>query len=403
MLFFSECKKVLFSPAFLIYFIAVLAMYFATFYSECAEPVSAPAAGQSDYGMIAKEIPEIMMPAATESLVKEYLSNSYAAYPLGFYKDVHLNERKKGRMAEIVAALSGMTQEELERLTQAPLQDMPEITLPGDLTYEQFRILMAQADNLIGGGSKYSAGALAGNFSFVPKTYEDALNEYEQFLYDDKITGAYARLYCDYLGIAAALLPVFAAISMTLRDKKARMEQLVFTRRVSSAALIFNRYAALIAIMSTPILITALLAQLQVLRLYPHTPLDGLAFLRYAAIWLLPNIMTAAAVGMLITELFSELLAFFAQGVWWFTSMMAAANGLTGNIGKFTLVIRHNSLFDLTAFRNVSGNFLFNRIFFMAASAAVIVLTAFIYNQKRKGILNEFRSRSKHPVCKSKA
>lgn len=40
---------------------------------------------------------------------------------------------------------------------------------------------MRKADKIIGGGSKYSDDNIVGNFSRIPKTYEDALAEYEQF------------------------------------------------------------------------------------------------------------------------------------------------------------------------------------------------------------------------------
>ena len=40
-------------------------------------------------------------------------------------------------------------------------------------------------------------------------TYEQALLEYDNILYKDKVSGAYARLFCDYIGIILGLLPVF--------------------------------------------------------------------------------------------------------------------------------------------------------------------------------------------------
>ncbi len=79
MLFFKECKKVLFSLTFILYVIAMFAMYFTQFHSDCDKPVREPRPGQNDYGTIEKEVPGILMPAAAESLVREYLSNSYQA------------------------------------------------------------------------------------------------------------------------------------------------------------------------------------------------------------------------------------------------------------------------------------------------------------------------------------
>ncbi len=97
MLFLKECRKILFSLTFILYFAAMLAMYFTQFHSDCDKTIYEPQPGQTDYGMIEKEVPEILMPAAAESLVREYLSDSFSAYPIGFYKEVKLNKRKSGK------------------------------------------------------------------------------------------------------------------------------------------------------------------------------------------------------------------------------------------------------------------------------------------------------------------
>lgn len=418
MLFFKECKKILFSLTFILYFIAMLAMYFTQFHSDCDETIYEPQPGWSDYGMIEKEVPEVLMPAAAESLVREYLSDSFTAYPIGFYKEVKLNEKKKQKMAEIITEITGITKEQLDSFEDYDEtgniinqngemvyieSEIPEINIPESLTYEHFRELMREADKIIGGGSKYSDDWIIGEFSNVPKTYEDAFAEYNQFLNEDKITGAYARLYCDYMGITAAILPVFVAVSLAAIDKKSRMEQLAYSRRISSVKLIFARYAALVCTMIIPVIITSVIALIKVKSLYPDNDVDNLAIFRYAAVWLIPNIMTAAAVGMLVTEIASSLLAIFVQGVWWFGSIMASTGGLTGNIGKFTLVVRHNSIYGLNLFKADYGDFIFNRIFYAVVSVMVIALIAFIYEQKRRGSFNGIAICIKNPERKSKA
>ena len=67
-----------------------------------------------------------------------------------------------------------------------------------------------------------------------PATYEEAMEEYNSFLYDDKITGGYARLFGDYMGIALGILPVFLVVTRELRDRRAGMEELIYTRTASS-------------------------------------------------------------------------------------------------------------------------------------------------------------------------
>ena len=408
MLFVKECKKVLFSLTFLVYFLTVLAMYFTQFHSDNREAFERPVSGSNDYGMISKEIPEILMPAAVDSLVSEYLSGSFTAYPYGFIKYVRLTEKKKTQIAGIISEVSGITVQELNSfegfeqggyimdengsfLYQEPV--IPEVNIPEDLTYEHFRELMQEADRIIGGGSKYSDDYIVGNFSRVPQTYEDALAEYEQFLNEDKITGAYARLYCDYLGIVLAVLPVFVAAALANLDRKSRMEQLAYSRKISSTKLIFTRFIALVAVMMIPVILTAIIANNMVNSLYPDDVLDCFAIFRYALFWLVPNIMTASAVGMLVAEFSSGLLAIFVQGAWWFTSVFSSAGRLTGGIGKFTLDMRHNSLTGHGVFFAQWENIVFNRVFYTVISLLGIALTAFIYEQKRRGIFNGLQLR----------
>ncbi|MCH5344149.1 MAG: hypothetical protein J1E64_08920 [Acetatifactor sp.] len=265
--------------------------------------------------------------------------------------------------------------------------NIPEVNIPGNLTYERFRELMREVDKIIGGGSKYSDDSIVENFSLVPMPYEDALLEYEQFLYEDKITGAYARLYCDYMGIVLAILPVFVAAALANLDKRSRMEQLAYARKISSARLVFTRFLSLIAVMVIPVILTAVIAQTKVNSLYSDCAVDRFAIFRYAVLWLVPNITTASVVGMLITESSSGLLAIFAQGVWWFASVFTSTGGLTGGIGRFTLVMRHNSLIGHDIFYAQWENIVFNRIFFTVVSLLGIALTTFVYEQKRRGML----------------
>lgn len=403
MLFFMECKKVMRSLTFVIYCAVVLLFYFTQFVGDSKNPLPKPVPGLESYGIIVKEVPEILMPTAIENLIAEYVSDGFTAYPYGFYKKVKLKEKDKTRLAEIIYELSGFNKEYLDSLENFDYgvfafdengymtyvkPEYQGIKIPETLTYEHFRELMREVDKIIGGGSQYSDSFIVENFSFVPMTYEDALAEYEQFIYADKITGAYARLYCDYLGIVLSIMPVFVAAALVAFDKRSRMEQLAYSRKISSARLVFTRYFALLAVMLLPIIFTALHAYLIVRNLYPGSVLDSTAFLRYGAFWLIPNIMSAAAVGMIVTELFSAIVAIFVQGAWWFASTMGV---LSGGIGKFQLVMRHNTLMEYDVFAAERSNILFNRSFFTAVSIIAVILTAVIYELKRRGIFSGYR------------
>lgn len=422
MLFLKEGKKALFSFSFLLYLTAVLAMYFTQFAPDCKTVLEKPGPGLESYGSVAKEIPEIMMPNAIKGLVSEYLSGSFTAYPIGFYKEVKLKEKQKEEMAEIIRELSGITREELDNFTDFEPKGteyipdgqggyilrhqeatLPEISIPEELTYGRFRELMRQADHIIGGGSRYSDDDIVGNFSTVPKSYEDALAEYQDIFEQDKITGAYARLFCDYLGIVVSILPVFLAASFAWLDKKSWMEQLIFTRRISSLKLIGVRYLALCVAAGIPVLLAAVAGQRSVMELYSGYEMDPLAFFRYGVAWIMPNILLAVAMGMLFTELTSPLIAIFVQGLWWFSSIFAGTGGLTGNIGRFTLVLRHNSLWERELFLAERNRFLFNRIFYTILSILMVLLTMAVYESKRRGSRHGFFRIPKNSCSKSEA
>ncbi|MCM1577940.1 MAG: ABC transporter permease [Ruminococcus sp.] len=405
-LFFKECKKVIFSLTFLIYAAVSLFMYQSQYNSD-RQPLQKPLPDLESYGIIPCEIPEILMPNAAESLAGEYVTGSYIAYPVGFYKNVRLSEKKKERMGEIIFEITGLTEEELEKYADRVSDgielavdssgnmkvvqkqgDISEITIREEITYERFRELMREADKLIGGGSKYSDDYIVGNFSNVPQTYENALAEYEYMFSEEKISPAYARLFCDYMGITLSILPVFAAAALCDKDKRSNMCGLINSRRISSARLIMTRYMALVTSMLIPAALMTADAAFGVARMYPDSPTDTAAFFKLAAVWIIPCILISTAVGMLLTEAVSPLLAVFAQSAWWFADVMASAGGLTGNIGRFTLVPRHNNLYKAAVFRGELDRFLFNRAFYTGLSVVLVILTAMIYEIKRKGGYN---------------
>lgn len=391
MLFLKEMKKVVFSLTFLLYFAAVLAMYFTQFVPDCESTLIRPQPGRESYGTTVKEIPEIIMPKAIDTLVTEYLYGSFEAYPFGFYKEVKLNEKKRAKMQEIICELTGLTG---EVSFESKISD--------DLTYERFRELMRQADAIIGGGSRYSDDNIVRNFSVVPRTYEDALEEYNEIFEKDQITGAYARLLCDYLGIVVAILPVFVAAAFVAFDRRSRMEQLIYTRKIFSAKLIGLRYLALCVTMMIPVVLAAVIAQVHIADLYSGYEMNHWILFGYVLVWLMPNIMTAAAVGMLLTELASPLLAVFVQGAWWILGINSQ-NDLIGKIGNFTLVVRHNTIGKRALFLAERNVFIRNRIFYTLLSILMVLLTIMIYEKKRRGSIHGFFHIQKNSGGQSKA
>ena len=108
MLYFKEIKKVAFSITFAVLVFALIAMSVSQDVLNFSDMIITEPQPGENYGIQAKEIPEQIMPAAFDSLCKEFTANKYIAYPIGFYKTVKLGEKDRENMAEIISALSGV-------------------------------------------------------------------------------------------------------------------------------------------------------------------------------------------------------------------------------------------------------------------------------------------------------
>lgn len=210
---------------------------------------------------------------------------------------------------------------------------------------------MKRADDLIGGGSYYSENNLL-KFCYVAVTYEEALDSYNLIASEDKFTGAYARLFCDYVGIILSILPVFIAVASCMKDRRAKMDGLIYSRKVSSFKLIFSRYFAIIIAVILPTLILAYISNISVWGQYSGMSLDYFAPLKYTIGWLMPSVMISTAVGMFFTELTGTPIAIAIQGLWWFIDLNMGVTRLSGVHTLFELTPRHNSLENTQTFLN---------------------------------------------------
>lgn len=419
MLFLKECKKTICSLTFVLYIVVVFAMYVSQFTTELDSPIRRPSPEDGYYGSIVKEVPEVLMPAAVESLISEYLAGSYTAYPFMFYKKVKLKESDTEKIAGIIEELTDITRSELDHFTEYEaggyygqtdengnmVMGYKEAVLPAyhlseNISYEHFKELMTQADEIIGKGSMYGDKYLV-NFSRIPMTYEDALAEYEELMDEHHIAKGYVRLYCDYLGIDLAIMPVFVCVGFWQMDKRSRMEQLIYSRKVSSAKLIITRYLALVCCMVVPVALTFFHAMIGLHNLYPEKNLYFGEAAGLSVMWLLPSIMIVVSVSALISELLSPLLAIFVQGVWWYAAL--GKNELTGSITKYTLVIRHNNLGKTRLFEEKIQDFVWNRTGYFILSLILVGLVMLVYEKARKGNYDWKRNLWKNNRRKSKA
>ncbi len=385
MLFGKELKKTILEVAYVILLVVLIALPASqgamNFKSDI---ISEPQQGE-DYGVYQKEIPEVIMPAAFQTLVDEFFANEYAAYPIGFYKTVKLKDADREKVAEIIAAISNVPIEDL----LSENEKISEITLNANISYEKFCEYMKQVDELLGGGSRYSESNLL-DFCYVAVTYEEAKADYGLIKDYDHFTGAYARYFCDYAGIVLSLLPVFISVALCLKDSRAKMSALIYARKTSSFKLMMTRYFAILAAIMLPTLILAYISNMTAWGNDSGVTLDYLAPLKYVAGWLLPSVMISAAVGMFFTELTGTPIAIAIQGIWWFIDINIGARNLIGGFRLWQLTPRHNTLGKTQVFIESFNVLMANRLMLAGIALCLVVVTAFIYEQKRRGKLDGY-------------
>lgn len=396
-LFLKECKQILKSMVYYIYVVVFVMFLTSQLSGEITQKLEKPQPGQESYGTINSQDESDVMEKELAELVLETYHNSYTTYPLGFYKGVVLNEEEIARVTSIIENCTGKSWDQLIKEMETHYSDYEQNSIQGamqaqiaysvapaqNLSYDEFLRNMEEVCRVVGAGSSYQREFLEAGVS-VPMTYEQAVEEYEALCSKDRVTGATARLFCDYAGIVLSVLPVFLGVTRCLRDKRAQVSQVVFAHRISAFWIIGSRYCANVCMAYLPVAVTAFVMQMpyqyhaKTIGVAP----DVLAFLKYSVIWLLPEIMIVLAVSFLITELTENVISIFIQVFWAIVSLFSMVN-LKGGFG-FHLIARWNTLGSTTQFWQQRQQLLFNRGFYFALSLALAALTVVVYEKKRR-------------------
>lgn len=397
----KECKQIFKSLIFYLYLI-ILAV-FVTSQMEEFSIITKPQPGQESYGMKESSDPKEIMEATTGKLMRDWYNNSYAAYPIGFYKSVSLDKEDYNRVAEILEEVTGKTEEDLVRDLQADSPNSSNQTQQGTImppmsgrtvisdtiTYEQFEQLMKEVDSILGAnGSSYYAPEKMSRNAMVPMNYEEALIEYQQIIDVDHVTGAFARIFCDYMVLMLAILPVFLAVTRGMRDKRAGASGLIYSRKASSVSIVLSRYLATLIMSMIPVVILSISPMMEGIY-YARTlgvSADVFSYMKYILGWLFPTAMMVVSIGFFFTELTDSALGILIQGIWWFIDINSAVkNGLVGGFGLH-LAPRWNTVGEGEKFLEEYQGLLTNRIFFTVLAVVILIATIFIYEWKRKGI-----------------
>ena len=418
MLFVKECKKVLKSLVFWIYCLLAILMFLTNYFSDCLAEEFPPQPGlyAGEYGFKPSTDRDVIIESSINSLLNDYISNNYICYPFGFYKAVHLKEKDKKKIENYITEITNFDSKKIEEIQKNSKEyyvtegfnEYKEYQVDqfafntNNVTYERFLEIMDDIDHILGGGSEYSAESVEFTFSMIPMTYEDSLNDYNDLFEKDKISKGYARLFSDYLGIVLSIVPVFVAVSMVTADKRNNMQDLILSRKISNYKLIFTRFFALVIMMFIPVIISMIIAFIQLQILYHGQEISLSGMFTLPSFWLIPNISMSTAIGMLFSEIFSGGTAIIAQFMWWFISLIKGASSLYGKIEKSTFICRHNTIYERSIFMSEINNFIFNRIFYIILSLIAILLTAYIYELKRGGKFNGIKLFGKGGILRHK-
>lgn len=399
-LFKKECRTLFKSLIFWLYVLALCLFFFSQMGTITFE--SKPEPGQEgSYGYKLSDRKEDRMSGTLGLLAESWMQDSFTTAPVGFTKKVTLNEEEKEEIASVLTKDTGLSTEEIqnrydqwEEENTAKMPDGSMMFLDGNfslepkegLDYEEFMKDMDEVCEILGPGSDFTEDHIRQN-AMVEMTYEDALKEYENLVEKDGLTGGYARLFCDYMGIILAILPVFVAATREIRDKRASMQELIYTRKASSYTIIFSRYAAICFGMFLPVLL---------LSFYPLAECIGFAkgkgidlhpgaFALYSLGWLLPTILVVTALGMFVTELTQTAAGVLVQAAWWFFSVFSGEDSMGGGNYGMNLIPRHNTELNYSGFHAQFSQLVQNRVFYAVLALALVVGAAMVFEARRKG------------------
>ena len=237
-------------------------------------------------------------------------------------------------------------------------------------------------------GSQYSHKMMITYFGMSETTYEEALAEYDQTINQDKVTGGFARLFCDYIGLELGLYPIFLVVIIWMKDRISNATELIYGRKISSVKLVVSRYLASITMILIPILLLSLESLVPLISFGAEKGIrvDYFAYIKYILWWLLPEAMVVCAIGFFFTLLTDSPIAIVLQFLWWMVDK--GATGLFGDTKLMTLMIRHNTLRGYEIIQNDLQIICMNRLLMAGIGILFVILSIWVLNFKRKGKLN---------------
>ena len=392
-----------------------------------------------------------MMIGATKLLMYNYRDNCYQYYPFGYVKEKTMSAKEQAVILQYLMELTGLSEQELAgakdgagdtndtNIGDVPISGGGAFVLepgkgdinedgqfiirpdewqyvPSDgtssetpsqssgsfeiqVSFERFKEIMEEVNQMIGRNSYFSWTML--KLYYFGNDMEEAPiteRQHREFYEGDRVTGAFARYYCDSISLRVLFLPAFVIVDLMLRDKRRKMQGLTYPRTISSAKLICTRYAAAVCMTMLPILILPVKSLIVLMRYCGSIGVqaDALAFIKYTLAWILPTVLLIMAISLVVTALLENYTAILLAGLIWLVGNPTVDKLNGGNYGLFDLIIRHNTLKGYGRMMENIQMLALNRITISVIALALVGLAVFVYSKKRKGGLTFGRQKSTH-------
>lgn len=437
-LFRKECKRLCFQIVYLVFLAVLVFSWYRNFAGATSEEIRAaegggthavalidqpllrrPEQGQDNYGAKIQENPEQMMTGAADILLMEYQRNSYVTYPFGYYKEVSLNKKDQAHVIQILCEITGLTKEQLNHLPEdyfpavngniyhfnADMKSTEEgilikpsgnediensskdktMKFISQVTYERFKELMKEMEDILGEGSNYTIENLIQYYGQTNMSYEEAMIEYQNTIEKDKITGGFARLFCDYLSRPLGMFTVFLGIACWLGDRRYRAFEMIYSKPFSDFGLVFSRFMAAVLMALLPVLLLSAESLIPLIKfaVMKGLEIDVFAYLKYIVWWLLPTVMISISIGSFFSLLTNTPIAILMQAAWWFID--SAVTRLYGDVNLLTLMIRHNTLRGSEVIDKSIGDINVNRLLLVIVSMGLVLASSLLLSWKRRG------------------
>lgn len=380
------------------------------------------------------EMQENMMAGATARLLDSYRRNAYEYYPFGYVKTKTMSIEGQRVILSYLEELTGMSEEAINgaaeeddtedfRISgggafvfepgQGSINENGQYVIePGDWNYienngnilgitenpengfekvafDRFREIMGEVDAMIGRNSYFSQEMLA--LYYCGNDMEESPitgQQHREFYEGDHVTGAFARYYCDSISLVVLGVPALVVIELMMRDKKRKMQALVYQRTVPGIKLVCTRFAASVCMVMLPVLIFPIKSLVTLVRFCMEAGVqpDVFAFAKYSLLWTLPTVLLVMAIGLFITILTENYSGILIAGLLWLAGRPSIGKIAGGNYDLFDLIIRHNTL---KGYGRMMENFrmlVLNRVIIFSMAFLLVALSVVVYEARRKGV-----------------